>query len=1783
MCWSCSRTTRTRCARSRGRSSAPLDQPCPAHPKSSPQPSLRPSPHPPPPHTQPVPLTAFPPSRTPQVRELRLLKGAFDKQREKEQKKFAGMFDQQVDEDVAASTAVANAPSADAPTGSEGGSGGGQQHAQASVSAAESDGCKVNISCAESAPAVVDMADGSVDIRWHRGSVNKRIQDLCLLLLPWVYHLTQQVWEVVHLVIDSERYLLKGRHLDQILMCAVYGVCKYGVYFNQAATQKQVTFRHIIEQYMRLYGASEKTYREVHMRPLNEEPKDIIAFYNLIFIPAMKKHLRHVCNPAHATSTSGQPGVTSSALMPSSSSGAAGSGDINEARGSASPRHVSAHGHPDVYVSARSATSQRVATTSTLRFAVGDRVKCQVSDGWKDGTIVKTFYTPYGYQVELDDGGLVFLVDLDTVIRAASGDGAAGAAEAERKTPLETLRSASVVNPKTLQEPLSVGSTSFGSTLLRKIICDENVEQTRKAVEAGMIERVVTNMQAQSQPSPETMQTGCRLLQALTRSKVSPDGGQRAANAGALEAVLAAMRLHESSDMQLCGCDILKSILCRDDAVGLAMKQRAATAGAIGFVALVLRSHLVPGRTSGRALTEACWALACLCAGSDDGGSLRRQAAAQAGAIESVVAAVHLHPNAADLHKYGCWSLATISYNEVPDRALQAGTLHAIVMALSARQPADGVEKLALSLLCFLCQKQREWQPGTSLIIFNCGIWPVIQRAAAQPSRAPDLDRLFNMLTPMASRLLNASGVPIDSQLPPPPSFEWASAATAVVKLKACLVSPGAALGWLGRCEALASAGERASLARAGAIGAVVLTLERYPCHRSVLLTGCLVLCGIAGRDIEQMVHTTAYLASDAPDFFELEAQARAIEGVAGAMRSHPSFADLQVAGCRFLVKNVSETARQRAAAAGVIETLVVAMREHPQTSIVQEVGCSALHGIFQGSDAANRGKRCQRAMEANAIEAIVKAMGSRQAQWAACRALFAICNHAYEDAVRHARTAKRAVDAGAFGAIVRLLQASTAPHILVQGCRVMKVLTLSDADSSRKQRAVEAGAMEAVVKAMKAAQQVAEVQMRGLIALESLCLKRGGRAAISGVVDVVVKAMLLYPQMAELQSPACRALSRLCYGGDEEIMSHIELMLRVSSALEAVVAALRAHMVKDVQEAGRLVIDHIVHTIPELRTHPALQTLDSHLRNPPASTVANVAPADIRTEPTLVAATASSAASSAATAAAASSAATATASSSAATATAASSSAAISAATATAASSTVTAAAALSASNAPRPSPVAAPATDWVRPGSFAPAALSAEVDECTSEAKVTDEVEATEGYPCATVAPISIGSAASSKKNKQKAESEKRRQRKAEIARNKEEAGNTFGEGWLALSEALSTCQDPLRLHAALQAVEPHLALLTLEIREDARMAQERLETLERTQAWAAVPEEEAEYVTPADSATLMCGDSLLDNVGLALNAADAEQDCCPSCLEPWTQLRNEYVVVLGCHHAICAECLAKLQLHAPAAEVSSGVTEDVVTGSSVETRFQCPLCKQLLAKGTLETLAACVYQAEEPLQHLATYLSLAGAEVEVVTTLVIQRCFNMAAVEGILFEMLERRASATFVQCLEPLQAESKQRIYDEARRRPLELQRELEDARAALAAAPETDLRLGPAAVSPERRAKREQCKELQRLLLDAQRKAASDIFMQLNMGELGMGAHTIDFHGLHADEARLKFDELVTPVLPVLREIVIITGRGVHSAGGVGVLRDVLTTYAPTHGFACEVVEGNSGALRVRVN
>ena len=89
------------------------------------------------------------------------------------------------------------------------------------------------------------------------------------------------------------------------------------------------------------------------------------------------------------------------------------------------------------------------------------------------------------------------------------------------------------------------------------------------------------------------------------------------------------------------------------------------------------------------------------------------------------------------------------------------------------------------------------------------------------------------------------------------------------------------------------------------------------------------------------------------------------------------------------------------------------------------------------------------------------------------------------------------------------------------------------------------------------------------------------------------------------------------------------------------------------------------------------------------------------------------------------------------------------------------------------------------------------------------------------------------------------------------------------------------------------------------------------------------------------------------------------------------------------------------------------------------------------------------------------------------------------------------------------------------------------------------------------------------LSQARLNARNDIFERIN-SRGGMGQQhrdtqeiRLDWHALSAQNARDQVDEQIVPVLPVLKSLVIITGRGRHSRDGVSVLKQTLRIHIDT--------------------
>lgn len=138
-----------------------------------------------------------------------------------------------------------------------------------------------------------------------------RVQQLCQQLL--ITDRTQEmIWSLFQVLLAQETDLLMDRHLDQLIICTVYGTCK--VHFSQSFLPQhdqngQLMRRdpgNLFKDINDAYGVVTRNNSQIKNRLLgpiqnynyilmevtvNNESKDIIAFYNMVFIERMKEYI----------------------------------------------------------------------------------------------------------------------------------------------------------------------------------------------------------------------------------------------------------------------------------------------------------------------------------------------------------------------------------------------------------------------------------------------------------------------------------------------------------------------------------------------------------------------------------------------------------------------------------------------------------------------------------------------------------------------------------------------------------------------------------------------------------------------------------------------------------------------------------------------------------------------------------------------------------------------------------------------------------------------------------------------------------------------------------------------------------------------------------------------------------------------------------------------------------------------------------------------------------------------------------------------------------------------------------------------------------------------------------------------------------------------------------------------------------------------------------------------------------------------------------------------------
>jgi len=141
----------------------------------------------------------------------------------------------------------------------------------------------------------------SIIIRKFYNLAYSRMENLCNLLDITDLKFRQKIWTVFEHSIREHTDLIRDRHLDQLLMCAVYVVCK-------VTSTRERKFAEIMQHYRVQPQASSHIYRNVLIdRSLGngdsnsdgssgnfpfvydaEKRGDLISFYNTVYVLAMR-------------------------------------------------------------------------------------------------------------------------------------------------------------------------------------------------------------------------------------------------------------------------------------------------------------------------------------------------------------------------------------------------------------------------------------------------------------------------------------------------------------------------------------------------------------------------------------------------------------------------------------------------------------------------------------------------------------------------------------------------------------------------------------------------------------------------------------------------------------------------------------------------------------------------------------------------------------------------------------------------------------------------------------------------------------------------------------------------------------------------------------------------------------------------------------------------------------------------------------------------------------------------------------------------------------------------------------------------------------------------------------------------------------------------------------------------------------------------------------------------------------------------------------------------------
>ncbi|OWK56217.1 Retinoblastoma-associated protein [Lonchura striata] len=109
----------------------------------------------------------------------------------------------------------------------------------------------------------------------------RRLHTLFLHLLSEHPDLEPLIWTLFQHTLQNEYELMRDRHLDQIMMCSMYGICK--------VKNVDLQFKTIVSAYKELCNTNQETFKRVLIR--EEKYDSIIVFYNLVFMQKLKTNI----------------------------------------------------------------------------------------------------------------------------------------------------------------------------------------------------------------------------------------------------------------------------------------------------------------------------------------------------------------------------------------------------------------------------------------------------------------------------------------------------------------------------------------------------------------------------------------------------------------------------------------------------------------------------------------------------------------------------------------------------------------------------------------------------------------------------------------------------------------------------------------------------------------------------------------------------------------------------------------------------------------------------------------------------------------------------------------------------------------------------------------------------------------------------------------------------------------------------------------------------------------------------------------------------------------------------------------------------------------------------------------------------------------------------------------------------------------------------------------------------------------------------------------------------